>query len=158
MKIYKTQKAVEKDIKNGVLTIKGNVRFECSISVDTPVIVTHGSIYGKDIRCWDINCCDINCRDINCWDINCRNINCCNITCRDINCWNINCEDISYYALFVSYNNITCKSWRAKRNKHIDPICIEGILKIVKEKDSDIKKAIKLLESKGRLKDGKLLF
>jgi len=30
MKIYKTQQEVEKDIKDGVITIQGDVKFECS--------------------------------------------------------------------------------------------------------------------------------
>lgn len=33
MKIYKTQQEVEADIKDGVLVIEGDVRFECSISI-----------------------------------------------------------------------------------------------------------------------------
>ena len=52
MKVYKTQAQVKKDIKNGVLAIGGDVRFECSINIEA------------SINAWNINA-----RDINAWNI-----------------------------------------------------------------------------------------
>lgn len=57
MKIYKTQEEVEKDIVDGVLNINGDVKFECSINIDTPIIA--GDIIAGDIIAWDINAWDI---------------------------------------------------------------------------------------------------
>ena len=54
MKIYKTQKEVEKDIKDGVLAIKGDVKFECSILIEAKIIITAGNINARDITAWDI--------------------------------------------------------------------------------------------------------
>jgi hypothetical protein len=125
MKIYKTQKEVEKDIKDGVLTIKGDVKFECSISIAASIKVIAG---------------DINARNINAWDIN---------------AW-----DIVYYAFCCVYQSIKCFSWKAKREKYKEPICLDGQLEIKtkeNEEDKEVLKAIKLLEYKGKLKDGKIL-
>ena len=47
MKIYKTQKEVEKDIVDGVLEINEDVTFECNIDIDA-------SINAWDIKAWDI--------------------------------------------------------------------------------------------------------
>ena len=55
MKIYKTQSEVEKDIKNGVLAIEGDVKFECSISIEAKIIVNAGNINARDINARDIN-------------------------------------------------------------------------------------------------------
>lgn len=98
MTIYKTQTEVERDVKNGVLAINGDVKIDCDVSINASIIVN------GDIDCW-------------------------NITCRNINCWNI-----YYYALCIAYKNIKCKSWTARREKHIDPICIDGKLEIIKDK------------------------
>jgi len=38
MKIYKTQEEVTADIKDGVLAIKGDVRFECDISIRASIV------------------------------------------------------------------------------------------------------------------------
>ena len=62
MKIYTTQQEVEKDIKNGVLAINGDVKFECSISISA------------SITAWDITAGDITARNITAWDITARNI------------------------------------------------------------------------------------
>jgi len=57
MKIYKTQKEVEKDIKDGVLTIEGDVEFECSISIEASI--NAGNINAWDIKAWNIKALDI---------------------------------------------------------------------------------------------------
>ena len=55
MKIYKTQSEVEKDIKNGVLAIEGDVRFECSISIEASIKVSAGNISARDISARNIS-------------------------------------------------------------------------------------------------------
>ena len=62
MKVYKTQAQVEKDIKNGVLAIDGDVRFECSINIEASIIAR--DITARNINAWNINASDINARDI----------------------------------------------------------------------------------------------
>jgi hypothetical protein len=175
MKIYKTQKEVEKDIKDGVLTIKGDVKFECSISIAASIKVIAGDINARNINAWDINAWDINAWDINAWginagdinawdinawDINAWDINAGNINARNINAWDINAWDIVYYAFCCVYQSIKCFSWKAKREKYKEPICLDGQLEIKtkeNEEDKEVLKAIKLLEYKGKLKDGKIL-
>ena len=120
MKVYKTQAQVEKDIKNGVLAIDGDVRFECSINIEA--------------------------------SINARNINA-----RDITAWDITAWDISYYAFCGAYQSIKCTNIKSERQKAQEPICLDGQLEIKPKEDEDVERAIKLLEEKGRLKDGKIL-
>jgi len=115
MKIYTSQKEVEKDIKDGVLAIEGDVRFECSISIEASI--TAGNINARNITAWDITAWDINA-----WDINARNINAGDITARDI----------SYWAFLCAYVGIKCKSFKARRENHQDPICLDGKLEIIK--------------------------
>ena len=79
MKIYKSQKEVDKDIKDDVLTIKGDVKFECSISIEASIKVV--------------------CGDITAGNITARNINA-----GDITAGNINAGNISYYAFCCVYN------------------------------------------------------
>jgi len=145
MKIYKTQKEVEADIKNGVLTINGDVKFECCISIEASI--TAENITARNITAWDINARNITAGDINAWNINAGDINA-----RDINAW-----DISYYAFCCSYNSIKCTSIKAERDIHQEPICLDGKLEIKPTEDEEVTKAIKLLEAKGKLKDGKIL-
>ena len=103
MKVYKTQAQVEKDIKNGVLAIDGDVRFECSINIEA-----------------SINARNITARNITASDITARNITAGNITAWDINAW-----DILYYAVCFAYQNIKCLSIKAERevSKHF---CLDG--------------------------------
>ena len=122
MKIYKTQSEVEADIKNGVLAIEGDVKFECNISIEASIIVTNGNI-----TAWDINARDINARDI------------------------------SYYAFCSAYQSIKCTNIKSERPKAQEPICLDGQLEIKPKEDEDVERAIKLLEEKGGLKDGKIL-
>ena len=55
MKIYKTQAEIEADIKDGVLVIKGDVKFEVSFSIEAKIVVNAGNINAWDINAWDIN-------------------------------------------------------------------------------------------------------
>ena len=105
MKIYKTQSEVEKDVKNGVLEIQGDVKFECNISIEASIRVIAGNI-----NAWDINA-----RDINAWDINALNIA---------------AGDILYYAFCCVYQGIKCLSVKARRTPAQPPICLEGKLEI----------------------------
>jgi len=157
MKIYKTQSEVEADIKNGVLAISGDVKFECPISIDASIIInagniTAGNITARDITALDINARDINARNINAWDITAGNI-----TAWDINAWNINARDISYYAFCSAYQSIKYTNIKSERPKAQEPICLDGQLEIKPKEDEDVERAIKLLEEKGGLKDGKIL-
>ena len=129
MKIYKTQEEVNADITHGVLVIKGDVRFECDISIGASIVVTKG---------------DLNCLNLNCFDLTCRNLDCWNLT-----CFNLTCRDLTYYALCFAYQSIKCTSYKTRREVHQKPICLDGEITIVKKEDDATKEAIKLLESNG---------
>jgi len=171
MKIYKTQREVEKDIKNGVLAIEGDVKFECSISICASIKVTAGNIDAGDINARNINAGNIDARNINAGNIdagnidagniNARNINARNIDARNINARNINAGNIDagnidagninarninarnilYYAFCGVYDSIKCLSIKAKREKHSEPVCLDGKLEI---KDEEEKVTIKI--------------
>ena len=151
MKIYKTQSEVEKDIKDGVLVVNEDVEFECSISTEAKIIVK-GNITARDITAWNITARNITAGNITAGDITAGNITAGDITARDITA-----GDIKYYAVCLAYQNIACTSITAKRDKHCDPICLDGKLTIKPKEDDEVNKAIALLEAKGRLKDGKIL-
>ena len=166
MKKYKSQNEVIADIKDGVLAVNEDVKFECSIAIEAKIIVqgniNAGDINAGDINAWNINAGDINAGDINAGDINAWNINARDIDAGDINAWNINARDIDagnikYYAACLSYKNITCTSITAKREKHCDPVCLDGKLTIKPKEDDEVNAAIKLLTEKGKLVDGKIL-
>ena len=147
MKIYKTQSEVEKDIKNGVLAIGDDVTFECSISIDASINAYNIDAY--NIKAYDINAHNINACDINANNINAGNIDAGNIDAGDIDAYNIDADDISYYAFCFSYNSIKCSSIKARREKHSEPICLDGKLEIKEQEDNVALEAIKLLEEKG---------
>ena len=149
VKIYKSQSEVEKDIKNGVLAIEGDVKFECSISISASIIVTAGNITARDINAWDINAWNINASDINAGDITAGDINA-----WDINAGDINAADISYYAFCCVYNSIKCLSIKAKRAKHQEPICLDGRLEYKNEK---VDKIVKIKISGGQIIEGEIV-
>jgi len=159
MKVYKSQSEVEKDIKDNVLVVDEDVKFECSISIEASLKIAGninaedinardinagdinaedinaldidaGDINAEDINAEDINAGDINAGNINALDINAWNINARNINAEDINAWNINAGDILYYAFCCVYNSIKCLSIKAKREVHQEPICLDGELTI----------------------------
>jgi hypothetical protein len=156
MKIYNTQAEVEAAIQNGVLTIAGDVKFECSISIKASIVVEDGDITAKNITAknitakkisaWDINTeniiarninvGDINAKDITAKNINAWNINARNIVAEDINAWDITADNITawhilYYAFCSVYESIKCTSIRAERKKHQEPVCLDGKLEII---------------------------
>ena len=125
MKIYKTQREIEKDIKNEVLEIDGDVTFECSFSINASIKVNAGNINAGNITAGDINSGNITAWNINAW----------NITARDITARNINAGDILYYAFCVVYDSIKCISIKAKREKAQEPICLDGKLEIKQKEE-----------------------
>src|SRR3990167_5610095 len=119
MKIYKTQKEVEKDIKNGMLVVNESVEFKCSINIDASLKIAR-----------DINARDINAKDIKAWDINAKDIKARDINAKDINARDINAKKISYYAFCCVYNSIKCFSIRGTREKCAKPLVIDGEINI----------------------------
>ena len=158
MKIYKSQQEVERDVKDNVLTIDGDVKFECSISISASIKVigdidawniNAGNINALDINAWNINAWDIDARDIDARDIDARDINAWDIDAWNINAWDINARDIDardilYYAFCIVYNSIKCLSIKAKREVHSEPICLDGKLETKKSEDEPIE-TIKML-------------
>jgi len=137
MKIYKTQEEVTADIKDGVLVIDGDVRFECDISIGASIVVTKGNLNCLNLKCLNLTCWDLTCWDLKCLNLKCLNLNCFDLTCRNITCWdltcgNLKCRDLSYYALCFAYHSITCTSYKARREVHQKPICLDGELTISK--------------------------
>lgn len=55
MKIYTSQREVEKDIKDGILDIEGDVKFECSISIEASIHINAGNITARNITARDIS-------------------------------------------------------------------------------------------------------
>ena len=149
MKIYKTQSEVEKDIKNNVLVIKGDVRFECDISIEASIEVINGNIDAWNIDAWNIEA-----RNINAEDINARNINAEDIDTRDIDAWNIDAWNILYYAFCCVYRNIKCRSIKAKRERHQEPICLDGKLDLEEEDLSGEEVEVKI---KGKVYKAKII-
>ena len=133
MKIYKSQKEVDKDIKDDVLTIKGDVKFECSISIEASIKVVCGDITAGNITARNINAGDITAGNINAGDITAGDINA-----GDITAGNINAGNISYYAFCCVYNFIKCLSIKAKREKYQEPICLDGKLEIKTKEDDTV--------------------
>ena len=129
MKIYKTQREIEKDIKNGVLEIDGDVTFECSFSINASIKVNAGNITAEDI-----NAGNITAGDITAWNITAEDINAGDINAWDITAGNINAGNILYHAFCVVYDSIKCISIKARREKAQEPICLDGKLE-VKQKE-----------------------
>jgi len=130
MKIYKSQKEVERDVKDGVLAIEGDVRFECSISILASIFVTSG--------------------DITAWDITARDITASDITARNITARNITARDILYYAFCCVYKSIKCLSIKGTREVHQEPVCLDGKLELKKEElDDKTQEAMRVLKNAG---------
>src|SRR3972149_3541662 len=120
MKIYKSQKEVERDVKDGVLAIEGDVRFECSISILASIFVTSGDITARNITAWDITA------------------------------WDITARDILYYAFCCVYKSIKCLSIKGTREVHQEPVCLDGKLELKKEElDDKTQEAMRVLKNAG---------
>ena len=130
MKIYKTTEEFMVDVKDNKFVLDDNIVLRASLYV--PNI----SITAWDIDAWDIDARDINARNINAWNINARNINAWNIKARDINARNIKARDISYFEYCVA-NSIMCRSISSRIDKSQLPVCLDGVLKIDPDSESN---------------------
>ena len=108
MKIYKTNEEVMADVKDGVLRIDGDVKFQCNVDIKAT-----------------IDALNINAKNIDAWNINARDINALNIK-----ALNIDALDITYYAICVAYKSITCQTIKGTWEEHAESICIDGELTI----------------------------
>ena len=164
MKTYNNIEEVKADIVDRVLKVDDDIEIAFDgFDIDANLICEN--IYSKDgkrninagdINAWNINAGDINAGNINAGNINAGDINAGDINAGNINAWNINAGEISYQAVCFAYQNITCNNIKGRRDnsKHF---CLDGEITIKSKEDEEVEKAIKLLEEKGRLKDGKIL-
>lgn len=144
MKTYHNIEEVKADIKDGVLKVDDDIEIAFNgFEIDADIICRN--IYSKDYE-----------RNINAKNINAVNINAGNINADNINACDIKADNISYYAVCLAYKNIVCNNIEGRRDnaKHF---CLDGKITIKPKEDDEVEKAIKLLEAKGRLKDGKIL-
>jgi len=109
MKIYTTQREIEADIKDGVLAIEGDVKFECSFAIKASIVVKG---------------------NITALNINAFNITVHNLIARNITALKITAANISYYAFCNVYLSIKCESIKARRSPHSKPVCLGGNLTI----------------------------
>jgi len=124
MKIYTTQREIEADIKDGVLAIEGDVKFECSFAIKASIVVK------GDINALNITALNINARNIDAYNITAHNIDALNIDVLDINAHNITAVNILYNAFCNVYFSINCESIEARRSPHSKPVCLDGNLAI----------------------------
>ena len=115
MKIYKTQKEVDADIKDNTLTIKGDVIFEFSLKMEARLVVEGGNIKAWDIEAWNIKAWDIEAGNIKAGDIEAENIKAGDIEAENIKAWNIEAGNISFYAVAFVYISFKCKSIIGRR-------------------------------------------
>lgn len=142
MKTYKSQQEVEKDIKDAVLTINGDVTFESNIAIEAGIMVIDGNITAWDISAWDITSKNIEAGDIVCGNLTAKNITAIyikayNIVAMDIYADNmivnnITAWDISYFAFCCVYDGIKCSSIKSRRGGAPPPVCLDGEL-IIKQ-------------------------
>ena len=102
---------------------------------------------GNDFNGGNFNGNDFNGWDFNGWDFNGKNFN----------GWDFNGKKVSYYAFFNCYGSIKCESIEGRKDPHAEPVCLDGEIEFIKTEDKEVLKAIKLLDKKGKLKDGKIL-
>ena len=94
MKIYRTQKEIEADIKDGVLTVDEDVKFEVSFKISAALKIA------GNINAWNIDAWNIDARDI---------------VARDIVAWNIVAWNIDFFALAFAHVSFKCKSIKGRR-------------------------------------------
>ena len=105
MKIYKTQKEFEAEIKKRVFVSQESIDItNFSLDVKERIEVA-GNINAGDIKAWDIKAGDINAEDINAGNINAG----------DIKAWDIKAKKVDYYAVAFAYKNIKVKSIKGRR-------------------------------------------
>jgi rubrerythrin len=159
MKIYKTQKEFEKEIKDGVFFSDESIdltEFDLNVNADIEVKgsiiaknITAKNIHADDISAWDINMNNIVARNIMAWNINAsgnievidikaENISANDISAIDIKAKNINARDVTYYAVAFAYNSIKVRSIRGMR-KNAKHFVLDGKLEIEDEKNKIVK-------------------
>lgn len=132
MKIYKNLEQLKADIKDNVLVVNEDVTFEFSFSIDANLKV-NGNIIANNIDSWNITAWNIDGLNINANYINARDIKAWNIDADNITAGNITARNISYYAFCCVYDSIKCTSIKARREKHQEPICLDGKLEFKQE-------------------------
>ena len=95
MKIYKNQSEVDADIKDGVLIVNEDVKFQFSLKVSASLRIAG-----------NIDAGNINAGNINAWNIDAGNIN----------AGDINARDINFFAVAFAYISFKCKSITGRRN------------------------------------------
>ena len=115
MKIYKTQKQIEADIVNDVLTVEGNVKFECSFTIGAKIVVK-GNIDAYDIMANNIKA---------------NNIDAGYIKANNIDAYNIHAGDITFHAVAFAYESFVCKSIKGRR-ENSKFFCLDKEVKIKK--------------------------
>jgi hypothetical protein len=103
MKIYKTLKQIEADVKDGVLTVEEDVKFEVSFKIEARLKIA------GNISAWNISARDISAWDISAWHISARNISARNISAWNISAWDISAQNISFFAVAFAYVSFKCK-------------------------------------------------
>lgn len=115
MKIYKTQAEVDADIKDNVLTVRGDVSFEFNLKINASIVIEAGDIRAWDIEAWNIEALNINSGNIEAWNINSGNIEAGDIMALNIKARDIKARDISFYAVAFAYIKFKCKSIVSRR-------------------------------------------
>ena len=139
MKTYKTQEEVDADLnEHGDLILNCSVKFEFSVKIKRNI--TAGDIDAGDIDAGNIDAWNIRAGNIDAWNIRAGSIDAGNIRAGSIDAGNIRAGNItagniragnlSFFALCVAYGSIKCKSWRARREKHLTPQCLDGALTV----------------------------
>jgi hypothetical protein len=118
MKIYKTQKEIEADIVDGILTVKGDVKFEVSFAIEAKIVIKAGDIEAGNIKAGDIEAGNIKAWDIKAWNIEAGNIKAWDIEAWDIKAWDIEAGNISFWGVAFAYISFKCKSIVGRRENH----------------------------------------
>jgi len=115
MKIYKTQKEVDADTRDGVLEVNGDVIFEFPLITSASLKIV-GNISARNLLANDISAHNISAHDITAGG---------NITAVDITAKG----NISFYAVAFAYCSFTCKSIKGRR-KNSKYFCLDGNVEI----------------------------
>ena len=138
MKVIKSNEEAKKLVKDGVLRIDDDVRFECNIYIEADIHARNidarnidavdiharnidaGNIHAGDIDAGNIDAVDIHAGSIHAGDIDAGSIHAGDIDAGNIDAVDIDAVDISYYAVCFAYHNIKCTSIEGRRenSKH----------------------------------------
>ena len=137
-KVYKNQKAFDKDVENGNFSVGCNVKFEFNLKFAGNIDVWDidaKDIVARNIDAWNIDANNIEANNIKAWDIKANNIYTDNIDAKDIKAGvivainikannikarkiiagnieanNIDAKDIKFYAFCIAYFSFKCVS------------------------------------------------